>query len=198
MLSKKRGQVTVFIGLGVVLAVALIFAIAFRGEISKIVTESESEQQTNFASQVEEVQKHVEGCLSNALSESIVLLASKKLEDYDKSLGEETKLKFSMCLNLGSFDEIAIKQLEDPELEVQRNSDNTVITATLTMPLNIEKDGDEQQLTEFVAQEKLKRKMCVLKEMLDSDCRAKQDLKVGIFTFQEGEEVAIGGECLAC
>ena len=197
-MNKKRGQVTVFIALGVILVAVLAIAIAFRGDIVKIVTESESEDQTNFASQVEEVKKHVEGCLGNALSESVVLLASKKVEDYDKALADETKLRFSLCINLGLFEELAIKDLATPEIEVKRNSDNTVITATMAMPINIEKGGDQQQLTEFVAQEKLRRKMCVLKEMVDSDCRAKEDLKVGIFTFKEGEEVKVGGDCLAC
>jgi len=50
----------------------------------------------------------------------------------------------------------------------------------------------------FVDSEKLILKACVLEEMLDSDCRAKADLVVGGFNFEQGRKVELGGECLAC
>lgn len=194
----KRGQVTIFIGLGIVIVAALVLAITFRGDIAKIVTEGAAEEQAGFSSQVDSVKKHVDGCLSNALTESVFALASKKLDDYDEALAGEVKLRASMCLQLDSFTDITARKLGEPEVEIKRNPDNTLITATMTLPINVEQDGNEEQLKEFIAQETLKKKMCALKEMLDDDCRAKEDMVVGIFVFKQGEEAKIGGECLAC
>lgn len=195
---QKRGQVTVFVALGVVLVLVLAIAIAFRGDIARIVTQSGAEKQAGFSSQVDSVQKHIEGCLSNALSESILALANEKLDNYDERLADEIILRVGLCLHLESFTDMTVRKLEEPKVEVQRNPDDMVITATMTMPVNIEAEGGKEQLQEFVAQEKLQRKMCVLKEMVDSDCMAKEDLVAGIFVFKQGEEVKIGGDCLAC
>lgn len=198
MLGKKRGQVTVFVALGIILVAVLVIAIAFRGEISKIVTESESETQTDFEARTNEVQIHIERCLDNALEQSIGILANKKLKDYDTALEEDVTLRFSLCLNFESFTDLQIKKLTEPEVEIQRSTDNLLITATLNMQVSMQSGSDEKILEEFVSQQKLQRRMCVLEEKLNDNCRAKEDLVVGIFNFKQGQEVKIGGECLAC
>ena len=94
--------------------------------------------------------------------------------------------------------DFTVRKLGEPEVQVKRSSDNTVIMATMSLPINIERDEDKEQLREFVVQEKLKKEICVLKEVLDSDCRAKEELVAGGFVFEQGKKVEIGGECLAC
>ncbi len=197
-MNEKRGQVTVFVALGVILTAALVLAIAFRGDIARIVTEQATEGKTGFAAQVDEVKRHVDSCLSQSLKKGIFMLSGEKVKDYDKRLADEITISIGLCLKLETFTELSAKRLGEPKTEVQRNQDNTVITATFSMPVRLEKGENVEQIDEFVARENMQKKMCILEEMLDSDCRAKQDLKAGIFVFEKGQEAKIGGECLAC
>ncbi len=198
MLGKKRGQVVIFIALGIILVVILALAIGFRSDITKIVTQSKSATQATFTTQVDEVQKHIEQCLLTSLRQAIPILAGKNTKDYDSDLAEETRLRAGLCLNLETFRNLELKKLAEPKLQIQRNTENTQVTATMELPISIQSGTDTQQLNEFVAQESLRKQSCVLKEMLDNSCKAKQDLTVGIFVFRQGQEVKMGGECLAC
>ncbi len=198
MLNKKRGQVTIFVALGVILAVALILAIAFRGDIAKIVTEGAAESKTGFSAQVEDVRSHITDCLETSLADSTFILANQEVEDYDKELANEVEIYLGQCLDLKSFNEVTVRKLTEPKVTIRRDQADTLITATLNLEISIEKGENSEQLTEFIAEESLKEKICVLKTELDSQCRAKEKLTAGGFIFQQGEEVKIGGECLEC
>ncbi|MFH0752519.1 MAG: hypothetical protein V1914_02870 [archaeon] len=188
----------IFVALGIIVVAVLLIAITFRGDIAEIITKSATESKTGFSAQVEEVQEYIGDCLSNSLTKSVFTIANEKVEDYNERLGQEVLLNMGQCLELKKFKDLTIKKLTEPEVKIQRNVDNTIITATLTLPIRVEKGEDAEQLEEFLAQENLKKKVCVLKEQLTNNCMAKQDLKVGIFIFKEGQEVTMGGECLEC
>ena len=188
----------IFVAVGLVVLVALGLAVAFRGSITKALIDQETQTQSSIDSQVDKVQAHIESCLKDSLSTAITRTASKKVDDYDKALSDEMTYILGTCLNLEFYLDLSIKTLSQPEIRISRNPDNTVITATLSMPTVITFGEESRQLDEFVAQDNLKKKMCVLSTQIDSDCKALEDLKVGVFLFEKGQEVKIGGDCLAC
>ena len=146
MHPEKRGQVTIFVAIGIVLVAVLVIAIGFRGQITEIVTKQGTETQTGFQSQVDEVRSHIEGCLSNSLKESIFLLSTKKVGDYNQELANEVTLRAGLCLNLESFSGLTVKKLAEPKIEIFRNSGDTTITATMIMPIRIEQEENSEQL----------------------------------------------------
>jgi len=195
---KKRGQVTIFIALGIILVVALILVIAFRGNIAEVITQQTTGAKTGFSAQVDEVRSHVQNCLEKSLQEAYPILATRKVSDYDSELATEVEIRVGQCADLTSFTDVYVRKLGSPKVEAFRDSSNTQITATLTFPLSVEKGDNVERLESFSAEESLVKPICVLKEKLDSNCRATEEVIAGGFIFEPGEEVKIGGECLEC
>ena len=63
----KRGQITIFIILGIVILIAVVFGIMMRKEIVKAVSSSEEKNAISFSEQSQQVKAHVEDCLEEAL-----------------------------------------------------------------------------------------------------------------------------------
>jgi hypothetical protein len=70
----KKGQITLFIILGIVIAAVVILAVVFRGEISKLDQESQQAKLSTLPTDVQPVEDDFQACTKKTLEEGIWLM----------------------------------------------------------------------------------------------------------------------------
>lgn len=166
----KRGQITIFIILGIVIIIAVVFGVVMRKEIVKAVSSSEEKEAISFSEQSAEVQKHVEGCLEQSLNDAVFnsrvgsMPSITSNEDYYAQIAILVKDKINLCINFEQFSGLLITQGEVTDLKVYGNSASpypTKIQADLKMNVNIVKGEESGAYSEFSSYIPLKARAVV-------------------------------------
>jgi|GEM_PF-2738428 len=155
----KRGQVTIFIILGIVIVIAVVFGIALRKDIAKVVKGTESREEMSFQEQANEVKKHVDDCLEDALKDAVFNSnvgsspSITSFDDYYAQIAILVEDKVEKCINLNQFRPLIIRR--EPEMEVIVYGDAKVpptkIAAEAKFKVNIERDTDTASFESFTA-----------------------------------------------
>lgn len=148
----KRGQVTIFIILGIIIIVAIVFGISMRKQITKAVTGEETSEALSFTEQSQMVKEHVEDCLKEALVDAKDSMPPVNIapEEYNDGLTRATKERAVACLNFRQFGGLEIaEQSKDMAVEITRNSKLTAITATAQFELVITQGENTQRYKTF-------------------------------------------------
>ncbi len=191
----KKGQVTAFIIVGIVLFVIVSFIIISR---SKLLTQPKIfDEQLKF-----KIINYVEGCLKQNLEESIALTKGdpervSDMEDY-------IFVHLSECtqFNEVDFKDLKIsKRLKD--VKVLFNHDNSRIAVSVDYPLTITSKAGNLELKEFSTEVALKRNFCFnIRVNNQEECIAQEDKfisSVGLSReVRVGDSLLAGGVCLAC
>ncbi|MBU2637480.1 MAG: hypothetical protein KJ955_00750 [Nanoarchaeota archaeon] len=148
----KRGQVTIFIILGIVIVIAVVFGIALRKDIAKGVSSLESRLTSSFQDEVDAVQLHVDDCLEKALKDAIYNSPIGRARDlteerYEQQLAAFVKGKANECINFTQFEGLTIARSAPLEVEVDYRI--TFATADASMRISITKGEDSASLSEF-------------------------------------------------
>ena len=80
----KRGQITIFIILGIVLIAIIGVVLFLRTDLAKTTIQKAVSLTESFTSKTNEVQGIAEDCLKSKLSEATVLYGNKKVENYEQ------------------------------------------------------------------------------------------------------------------
>src|SRR3989338_4233945 len=83
---RKRGQVSVFIIIGIVILVAILTVFFFRGKISKVLREEPTNPQEYLYQQLQDVKKEIGRCVNQETSKAARLLMENG-GDFDKNFG---------------------------------------------------------------------------------------------------------------
>lgn len=191
----KKGQVTAFIIVGVVLFVIVSFIIISK---SKPLT-----QPKVFDEQLKlKIINYVEGCLKQNLEESIALTKGdperiSDMEDY-------IFVHLSECtqFNEPSFKDLKIsKRLKD--VNVLFNQDNSRIAVNIDYPLTITSKLGNLELKKFSTEIVLKRNFCFdVRVNNKEECISQEDKFVSSVGLSRevriGDSLLAGGVCLAC
>ncbi|MBI2673129.1 hypothetical protein HYX19_02615 [Candidatus Woesearchaeota archaeon] len=191
----KKGQVTAFIIVGVVLFVIVSFIIISR---SKPLT-----QPKVFDEQLKlKIINYVEGCLKQNLEESIALTKgdSERVSDMEDYIF----VHLSECtqFNEPSFKDLKIsKRLKD--VNVLFNQDNSRIAVNIDYPLTITSKLGNLELKKFSTEIVLKRNFCFDVRVNNKDeCISHEDKFVSSVGLSRevriGDSLLAGGVCLAC
>jgi|SRR3989338_543681 len=197
----KRGQITIFIILGIVL-IAIIGAVLFlRTDIAKTTIKKAVSLTESFTSKTNEVQGIAEDCLKSKLSEATVLYGNKKVENYEQAISDQIKSSLPTCLDFSSVDGVDVSREGTINVVTELSSDKSSLSATATVNIEIDRNTDHQTIEDVYAEYSFTRRCCVPVEV-SSDCKAKiaGNFKVCGFLFDitEGQALDQGGECLAC
>jgi hypothetical protein len=167
----KRGQITIFIILGIVILIAVVFGVVMRKEIVKAVSSSEDKQAISFSEQSAEVKKHVVGCLEESLRDAVFnsrigsMPSIASNEDYYAQIAMLVKDKTDACINnFEQFNGLTITRGEISGLKVYGNSVvpyPTKIQADLKMNVNIAKGEESAAYSEFSSYIPLKARAVV-------------------------------------
>lgn len=148
----KRGQVTIFIILGIIIIVAIVFGISMRKQIAAAVTGTETSEALSFTEQTQEVKKHVEDCLKESFIEAKDSMPPLNIapEENNAALETATKERTIPCLNFRQFGGLdIIENKEEMVVEISRNSKLTAITATAQFELLITQGESNQRFNNF-------------------------------------------------
>ncbi|MDI6737671.1 MAG: hypothetical protein QME12_04090 [Nanoarchaeota archaeon] len=116
---QKRGQVTIFIILGIIIIVAIVFGISMRKQIAKAVAGTETLEALSFTEQSQMVKEHVEDCLKEALVDAVFnsnVGASPGItsfEDYYAQVAILVEDHAERCINLNQFRPLIIRRVNE-------------------------------------------------------------------------------------
>lgn len=148
---QKRGQVTVFVIIGIVVIAIIAMGIFLRKDIASMVAGRESAESTTFQQQAEEVRQHVKDCLKEALIGAKEAMPSANIapEDYNAQLAVAVADRAEQCLNFRQFEGLEITSERDMAVEIVRNVKLTTVGATVRFKVDIQKGEQSQSYSEF-------------------------------------------------
>jgi len=190
---KKRGQVAIYVVLGIIILSTLVVIsyLRFSGEKDDIKGTPES--------YFNEVETHVEGCISQVLEEGVGFWGVRldNVGDYEANLADYIKLHLPLCVNLLMFEGVESYRIDKVIVSV----DDMEINVHVIFPITVKAKGVEKKFTDFVSEYPLKEEGCV-DVSIDSNCMALESKTVHlaniIFEYNVGDFVGVGNECIAC
>lgn len=159
---QKRGQVTVFVIIGIVIIIAIIMGVVFRQAIFKSSTEAEVSKTTTFTSDTAGVKAYVEDCIGEKLDEAFYNFAGSNIatkEEYLLAVGHFVEDRAKTCLRFSQFSGLNIDIEEPITAEASLDEQMKVLSAIVKFKLNIEKDGKVETISEFHAEKSLTTKV---------------------------------------
>lgn len=157
----KRGQVTVFVILGIIVIIAVILGFVLRQSFTESAAEAETKEIISFSDEVRDVRKHVEDCIGQALEDSWVLCNKptianeREFTDCAEYIVED---RTGACLDFSQFKMVKVIKEEDIRAYVNLDSKRTLLSATMESKIKIEKDENSETLSEFTSELLLKTK----------------------------------------
>lgn len=212
----KRGQITVFVVLGLVILVIVGMVIY----IASISTRQEEKFEVlSVEKEALEVRDYITSCLDDALKSAVSYCAGSfpgggpKCDPYEEGVAERVEEGFCDCIpNCNDFSIFQNAQIEvkgEMRIEAKLTGGKKKIMVAMEYPIEVKKEGQEHLIgtteSPFVAQYPLEQTDCVPIKLIDNDpqkCEAAESKTVEvlglIFTYNVGDKVAIGGQCIAC
>lgn len=199
MSLEKKGQITIFVILGVVILVIVSIIIYFSLE-----KQPKSEQ---IPFEIQKVESFLRGCLDDALISGVAYCASgHNCPYYEEDLGGQLVISFLECT--GAQGERIQEQFPNYEIEIG-NADVNIrrltnkVEALLSFPVIIKKDDQEHSLEEFRSEYMVESTGCIPCPTCEDDCITQEEMQVTIldlsWTIPPGGFVGLKeGECLAC
>jgi len=213
---KKRGQITVFVVLGIVILVVVGMIVY----ISSISTRKEEKFEVlSVEREALEVGEYVTSCLSESLQNAVAYCSGNfpgegpKCSDYNEDIAIRVKEDFCNCIpdckDFSMFKNTQVEVKGEMRLEARLSEDKKKVTVMMEYPILVKKEDQEHLLgtteSPFAVHYALEKSDCVPIKLKGDDhelCEADESKTVEvlglIFTYQEGDKVAIGGECIAC
>ncbi len=197
----KRGQVTAFVAIGIIIVVVIALLFLLRGQIMRTAGAKEKITAVSFLDEVEEVRTHIDTCLETSFKESVAYHADRAVEDYEREVADDTLDRFKECMFLDQFRSVDVVAEGSPEIEVEFQQDSKVMYATLYYELKVIRGDQEELLEEFSTSIPLSQKCCVPVEV-NGDCISKEEVVHRVcgflFDIKEGDSLIRGGKCIAC
>ena len=148
----KRGQITIFIILGIVILIAVVFGIMMRKEIVKAVSSSEEKNAISFSEQSQQVKEHVVDCLEESFKKAKDSMPPANIapEEYNDALVRATKERMLTCLNFRQFSGFEItEKSKDMAIEIIRNTKLTSTKVISQFELLITQGESNQRFKDF-------------------------------------------------
>jgi len=214
---KNRGQVTIFVILGLVILVVVSVLIYLS---STALRKEEPLKESIIEGEISDIKEYVTSCLDDSLKEAVEYCSGNlpdggpKCTDYEEDVAARVEEGFCDCVpNCNDFSNLKNIQVEvkgEINLEAKLAGDKKKITLTMEYPILVTKGGSEHMLgtkeSPFITEYALEQSDCVHIKLVNNDstaCIAAESKTVEILglilTYRENvDKVAIGGTCIAC
>ncbi|PIN80697.1 hypothetical protein COV16_00405 [Candidatus Woesearchaeota archaeon CG10_big_fil_rev_8_21_14_0_10_34_8] len=196
----KRGQITIFVILGIVLIVALVLVGVFKGEEVKKGVEKQITSVGSMSEYVAEVEVIVQDCLEHSMIETFAELGVGAIGNYKEDFGKILKFKVLECVDFSSVNAKVVSEGID-SVDVSYAAGNTKIQVNLNYDISIEKDENVKRLNKFYSEVSIIPECCIPVQV-DGNCKAKESSNVvscgRLFKIDQGESLEMDGECSAC
>jgi hypothetical protein len=197
---EKRGQLTIFIILGIVILV--IIGVLFYVIYSPRALQTSPEE-------FSDVQKYVDACVESTLDDAVRFCGGDRCKDYENNIADYITANLQLCTNFAvDFPTTEIIPKGTISATVTLNADKTLINAVVLYPITVKKGGQTKILERFYAEISFVTKACI-PILVDSNCIALEDKTFtmeadGIKTtweIKQGDDLRIygsAGVCPAC
>ncbi|MFH0798324.1 MAG: hypothetical protein V1906_02855 [Candidatus Woesearchaeota archaeon] len=197
---QKRGQITIFIIVGIFIVAVLILVAVLKGGTIKTAVEKELSGTSTFTAKVEEVKDIVQACMDKSLSDGFRQFAVGPVYDYKLQLSNYVRMGLPSCVNFSGLGvNVITSQVED--VEIGYGAGNTKIMARALYSVTIMDDDNAENLKEFYSEINIIPGCCMPVEV-DDDCVAVKSAKAvscgRMFDVKEGDSLKKGGKCEAC
>lgn len=212
---KNRGQVTIFVILGLVILVVVSVLIYLS---SSALRKEEPLKESIIEGEISDIKSYVTSCLDDSLKEAVEYCSGNlpeggpKCTDYEEDVAARVEEGFCNCVpncnDFSNFKNIQIEVKGEINLKAKITEDKKKIGLTMVYPLLVTKGDSEHMLgtieSPFVAEYELEQRDCVPVEVDDhTSCIAAETKTVEILglilTYRKDiDRVAIGGTCIAC
>lgn len=197
----KRGQVTIYIIIGIVIVSVIFLSIFLYSKFSETATDIVEEQTLTFKQQVAQVEEKVQRCLEESSEKAVLDLTDKTVIDYEQQLADEIKIRVEQCSNFETYAGLSINPGQITQLDATLSNDKGAVTVEMTRPMKIISGEQEAKLNDFSVEVKLKKSCCMPVEV-DSDCRAVEAGEYSacgiLLVLEAGQKAQLGGDCVAC
>lgn len=190
---QKRGQVTIFIVVGIIILVLVVLAFYFYREAIPIVQKPFTES--------EDVREYVQSCVDQTVSKGIETLAKGEFASYEQELESYINTYLALCLDFSAFPDLVITYKGDVSSKVSLSDDMTFLDAVVFIPITVQKGKQKAEYESFQYSYDFQKRDCV-HIRVDANCQAlesKTTKAAGIiWTYNVGDYVMAGGNCIAC
>lgn len=209
---KKKGQITTFVIVGLVIFTIIIISVyVLQSSVS-----GNKPSLEKAPPDVLNVEKYVTSCLNDALENAVSYCAghlangNPKCPSYETQVTERTKENFCVCIpeckRFDMFKGVEVKIREDLTMESILADDKSSIKVIMEYPLLVKKGENEFTFgtteSPFFAEYALKQSGCVPIKVDPNTCIAQETKTVEVlgirFTYNQGDEVRAGPDCIAC
>ena len=159
---EKRGQVTAFVILGIVIIIVIVLGVAFRKTLFQSAAEAEMQEASSFTEEVDKVQVHIENCVEKSLREAIGYFATSEVEsweDYEQDVADYVANGVQECLEFSRFYGLKITRDGKINTEAFMDGGRTLITAIAEFDVDIERGVNKETLSKFHAEVPLKEQI---------------------------------------
>ncbi len=197
---QKRGQITIFVIVGIFIMVVLILVAVLKGGTIKSAVEKELTGASTFTAKVEEVKGIVQACLDKSLSDGFKEFAVGPVSDYKLQMSNYVRFELPKCVNFSGLD-INVVTSEVEDVKISYGAGNTKIMAQAYYGVTVMDDDNVENLKEFYSEISIIPNCCMPVEVDDGCVAVKSARAVScgrIFDVQEGDSLNKGGKCEAC
>ncbi len=209
MLNKKKGQITVFVILGIVVIAVIILLVTLTGIFSSSKAQSEVKSVSSFQQDVGSVKIIVSNCLRKSIQDAfpkLVKVSVNDESDYLKKLEKEVGIHITTCVKPNSFSYLKskVKFVSNvPKADITFSSNKDSFNAKLDYEITVERGSNSNTLKSFSVQIPLTSKCCIpVSVSSKSKCVAKGSGTFNVCGFEykvkKGDSLLEGGNCLAC
>ena len=206
MVVKKRGQVTIFVVLGIVILFTLVV-------FSYLIFGGRERMGGLFSSDFDEVKTHIENCVYQVLEDGIVYCgdghcgscssADSCSEEYKSNLEDYILSNLPSCFNFPMFERVEVDAYSIDDVIVSVEDEK--IKADVVFPVTMKKGNNEKKFTDFHSEFYRSEESCVDIKIINDDyigCIADETKTVHIsglvLHYEPGDYVGVGGICIAC
>lgn len=213
---KNRGQVTIFVIVGIIIVV--VVGVAFYISSQRF-QKGEEFGVLSVEKEALEVKQYITSCIDESLKTAVSQCSGNfpngdpKCPDYEADIAERVKYGFCSCIpdcnDFSLFKNAEVSPRGDLSTEAKITEDKKKLAVTMEYPIQVKKGTQEQLIgtaeSPFTAEYALEQSECAPIKIADNDyqeCEAAEDKTIEvlglILTYHTGDKVAIGGTCIAC
>ncbi|MEK6816765.1 MAG: hypothetical protein AABY09_04070 [Nanoarchaeota archaeon] len=203
---QKRGQITIFIVVGIFIVATIILVAVLKGGTIKTAIESQLGTSGTFNDKVKAVEDNVQSCLNLGMRETFSRLANAKSKDYQDEFAKVLETNMIGCLNFSGIDAEVIYgpslgSYDLGDFTITYGAGNSLIKATANMDIVVKDEKNTAKIKDFYSELSIIPEDCIPAEV-DGDCLVEDAVRMvswgRIYNLEKGDSLKAGGVCLAC
>ncbi|RME54234.1 hypothetical protein D6777_04465 [Candidatus Woesearchaeota archaeon] len=197
---QKKGQITIFVILGIIIVVSIVIVAVLKGGEVKRVVKEKVGMTVEFSNEADEVKAIVQKCIEQSAKQSFNALLLKNVNNYKEIMEEIIKANLPSCVDFTNLTfDVTTGKLRSVKVDYKEGLSKIIVDVNYDVV--IKKEGMTNKISSFYTEIDREPDCCV-PVLVDEDCKAKIGTKSKscgrIFLIEKGESLKKDGECVAC